>query len=405
MAGKLIEQSLQNLLLGFSGLLLNTRSHHQNIESFKTGLALGQSVTSLSKEIKSEMTAMQNTIKCFNCNGNGNVNGNITQIIRFDCGHLICVQCLEAFIQNINNRTAIDKTFHCPSCAYSHSRQNLQRILPENWHGIINEITTVKCIKCEKSSSIKFNCDHFFCGDCLLDSCQEIMSKTIIPKAINCPVCEHPHSSLEMERICPEQWQTIINEVTTIRKTNLDHECDICGKQKPKSFFSEPPICSYNRHCKECVAAKFRTGNYKCETCNTLAKGDPTDDKGICTSCSETVYYVGDYLTTLCRDHTHCYNCLVEASSSKRCQTCALELKDEEMLKIENTLFGKCASCQQLNERVFLITKQCCPQPICALCQIKSGEMFNCLICKAKLSGYSIQLVQDIETALKIQQH
>ena len=210
-----------------------------------------------------------------------------------------------------------------------------------------------------------------------------------------------------MEKNFGEDWNNIISTIKTRRiQEKLDFECDGCDKQKFVSEFNESQICSYHKFCKECIAEKYRNNLYECQFCNIKGKFNPVEDTGVCSSCRETVYYVGDYLTSLCDNHTHCYNCLHKAYNEKKCSTCLLDLTEVDSKKIHQRLFGSCCCCRKELERIFLVNH--CPGNIyCAVCQVDYSEtgnfsLYHCLYCKENLNSYSIQLIQDFKFAMTI---
>jgi hypothetical protein len=197
----------------------------------------------------------------------------------------------------------------------------------------------------------------------------------------------------------PNTWPQIINSIKSTRIIKqLDKNCDRCEKQKNNDEFPENPACDNHLYCKECVAQKFIHGDFKCDKCETKIKIDPTDEKGFCTSCRKEVYYVGDSLTTLCKDHTHCYNCLENAVENQMCMTCGLSLDNNLMTMAEYTIKGKCSLCLKNREKVLILVKQCCEFPICAFCQLVNP--FNCSRCGSGLNNQSVSLVLHVRSVI-----
>lgn len=254
------------------------------------------------------------------------------------------------------------------------------------------------CMACQnKFPTILLRCGHCFCSKCLIQNSEDLLGQTVLPLFYQCPYCTYQISAIDLEKTAPNEWNTIISDISTMRKQALDSECFSCSKQKPKKSFIDP-ICSYHEYCKECIGKNYRNNIYKCSECNNPGKGEPIKDMGLCNACNELVYYVGDYLTSICREHTHCFNCLGLAKENQRCGACALKLTAEDLWKIEETLFGKCGKCGDLLERALMIDKYCCDVMVCVKCQF--ADDFKCINCGSGLNGYSLQMVQEFKAAL-----
>lgn len=202
-----------------------------------------------------------------------------------------------------------------------------------------------------------------------------------------------------MYRKIPNIWPQIIDSIKKTRVfKKLDKNCARCGRQKINDEFPESPACDYHDYCKECVAQKFRHGDFACDKCEVKMKIDPTDEKGYCTSCRREVYYVGDSLTTLCKDHTHCYNCLENAIENHMCMTCGLSLSNNEMSLVEYMIKGKCSQCLKDREKVLILVKQCCDSPVCVFCQLV--DPFTCIKCQASLNNQSVNLILHVRSVI-----
>ena len=198
-------------------------------------------------------------------------------------------------------------------------------------------------------------------------------------------------------------WDELVLDIKCSRKNNnLDLVCSVCDQQKPKKQFPDTFMCSNHKFCKECLAWKFRKSEYNCSQCQILFKDDPSSFKGICTSCSESVYYVGDYLTSLCKMHSHCFNCIKEALVTKICGTCSETLNENDLRKAWAAVKSTCYYCGLERDDVLFFKKKCCQGMICAFCQISGSvdEPFSCVGCKQPLEGYAIQLIEEVRAAV-----
>ncbi|OMJ65438.1 hypothetical protein SteCoe_38219 [Stentor coeruleus] len=261
-------------------------------------------------------------------------------------------------------------------------------------------LSKLSCNLCgSKSISTHFNCQHFLCNECTQKNFREYAKLAIVPLYIECPICKTQHLEEEMYIKIPHLWPQIIESIknTKILK-GLDKLCAYCNRQKSNDEFPESPACDNHLYCKECVGQKFRQGNFICDTCEVKMKIDPTDEKGYCSSCKKEVYYVGDSLTTLCKGHTHCYNCLEGAVENCMCMTCGLSLGDNDETRAQYMIKGKCFQCFKDREKMLILVKQCCDTPVCAFCQLV--DPFNCLKCKSSLNKESVSLILHVRSVI-----
>ena len=246
--------------------------------------------------------------------------------------------------------------------------------------------------------TIQLNCQHFFCEKCFDNYLSSYQNLQKIPSLLKCPKCQSFIHTLQLEKMY-EKITLLADDALSIQINNGNLiECISCSKKKPKKLYSEEYCCSYHKYCNECISKKYVSGDYKCNNCNIKFKGDPSNEKGICTSCRQEVYYVGDYLTTLCDDHTHCYNCLIKAQDDKICGTCMISLEEEDLNRIDSVLYKNCYFCAEKFENFLFLNKQCCKETVCIRCNINNP--LSCNNCNQALNGYAVQQILDFESLI-----
>jgi hypothetical protein len=261
---------------------------------------------------------------------------------------------------------------------------------------LLKKTLTCSCGAIEPS--IHLNCNHFLCDSCFSESINLIKPKLKFPYDYYCPICslQHPTSSME---IITKDWKNIIEESkATNVQSDLAYNCSTCTKRSKPKTNAAPYIACEHKCCKECLAAKYRQGDYYCDRCNLKFTGNPCDEKGYCNGCSEIVFYVGDYLTSVNCGHMHCYDCVCLAYHKKACEDCSRLLDEQDLWKLYNRIYGSCQVCYSYYERAFLVNKQCCPQSVCAPCQLENP--LNCRMCNSELNSYAVQLIQDFDYAI-----
>lgn len=254
----------------------------------------------------------------------------------------------------------------------------------------------LNCTSCQKKSGCyKLNCLHYICKNCFeVKIMPQFLDILKLPQAFECPTCKRLHSLEDFKIIFDKDWIKMENEIKTNRvKSNHDFICSKCNCQKSCAYLGKG-ICGNHKYCYECIGTMGRTRDW-CNDITQEAYEISDNIQGFCTSCEKTVYYAGDFLTVLCREHFHCYNCIQNAQESGKCQTCFINISASDRDKIRRVLYSKCSRCNSQFERIFFIQKKCCKAEICALCQM--GSAFKCINCQQVLEKSAVELVQCFE--------
>lgn len=269
---------------------------------------------------------------------------------------------------------------------------------------IENCLSTFRCHHCQKPSKYFLACKHLICETCM-ESCFSDIEKFLIDPAIfYCPFCQFEHTTRDMNRIVPERWNSLLNDVKTQKiQRGLEKVCQKCKIQKNCSEFPQISACGSHETCLECLAEAYLNGKFSCVECRSgeKFKFNIAPVKGCCSVCRQSVYYVGDYLTSICDSHLHCFECLKKAREQGRCKACGLKLDIKSTEKIDHKLWKQCAMCKTQFESSLIIKKICCDSNICLFCQCRDREMcFKCVNCEQTLIPSTLELVLETQSVI-----
>ncbi|OMJ87015.1 hypothetical protein SteCoe_11343 [Stentor coeruleus] len=254
----------------------------------------------------------------------------------------------------------------------------------------------LNCTICHtKKDCFKLNCFHYICKNCFKVKIQPHLIETLKQNNFfECPECQRLHSLEDSKIIFGKNWIDMEKKIKSERiRLGNDFICSKCKNQKSSAYKVEG-ICPGHKYCSECIGIMGRTRTW-CKDITQEGYEISENIKGLCTSCEKTVYYNGDFLTFLCRDHLHCYYCLQKAEETGKCQTCCMRINNIDRDKIDRTLYSRCSKCNSHFEKIFFIPKKCCNAEICALCQM--GSELKCVNCMQMLEKGAVELVQSFE--------
>jgi hypothetical protein len=231
---------------------------------------------------------------------------------------------------------------------------------------------TTKCEICRKEQcSVVLNCSHKFCNDCLKDSpanSDERLRNFYIDKkcSLHCPTCGFFIDRKLAKRI-------ILNSGFAVEKKEVVEEqptpvlqCMECKcKRNPEKFY----FACYHM-CVFC-AAQNKLLEKSCRFCNirdVVFNQDQLEDAVVCSVCGKTVGFPKEFITEVCDQHSHCYDCLSATWDRLKCGRCNKALSLESREYIANTLFAKCEVCENTVSFRFLAEKTCCAKPVCLFC-------------------------------------
>ncbi|OMJ86827.1 hypothetical protein SteCoe_11603 [Stentor coeruleus] len=254
----------------------------------------------------------------------------------------------------------------------------------------------LNCTLCQtKSGYFKLNCLHYICKNCFKTKIQPQFFETLkFPQAFECPTCQRFHSLEDFKIIFDKDWIDIENDMKSERiRLNHDFICFKCKNQKSSTYLAKG-VCNQHKYCSECVGEMGRNQDW-CNDITQEANNISENLQGFCTSCEKTAYYVGDFLTFICQEHLHCYDCLQKAQETGKCQTCCIRINNSDRDKINKVLYSKCSKCNSQFEKIFFVPKKCCKENVCALCQM--GSAFKCVRCQQVLEKNAVELIQCFE--------
>ena len=99
-------------------------------------------------------------------------------------------------------------------------------------------------------------------------------------------------------------------------------------------FFSND-LCKHS--CKDCLSTRLKIGKYSCFHCgvkiNNIEKIGKETEK--CSVCNVKRYVIGDYMIHFCDNHSHCYNCMMNALIKQECGKCNRSLIKADIFKVQ----------------------------------------------------------------------
>ena len=155
-------------------------------------------------------------------------------------------------------------------------------------------------------------------------------------------------------------------------------------RAKDKFYYKCNHICIY-------CGFKLLSTKQSCIKCNcSNVNSVVRSSQKMCSGCNQEKYTTESLLLEICDNHIHCYDCLVMAWKTTKCQHCQkmLDFQSKRALKIH--LFCQCHLCLNMVDVKFVIEKKCCLVKVCIYCQKKHKEN-NCKSCGYKLSANIIR--------------
>lgn len=233
---------------------------------------------------------------------------------------------------------------------------------------------TTCCICVEKNiKTLKLNCDHCICSQCLTTSIQTSFKF----KKMECPACKVQIKDSEELRIfefCGKSKKEMKKAEILEGLQNSSVKCEICEKFK-KNFF----VNSCLHACQECQASLIRRYQSVCPICKE--SWDVNSLKSVtfnCSNCKQNNPFIdgfGKYL-----HGENCLLCLTCTHSSlinRSCSKCFRKLKRIEKCELNDHLFTICAWCATEEFRGYTTTSSCCQKTICNQCS-QSPECHSC---------------------------
>jgi len=264
-------------------------------------------------------------------------------------------------------------------------------------------------------------CNHKLCKICAIEGLKKYTNCYILLTSNEeeqyhqmCPKCKKKLSEIDIKNIIGDQFdfydrnrqerqaeQDRINQATKQYKQTKQETagssilCFSCKRPLINELCFQKDICKHQ--CKECLASDMRRGKTKCPVCQAVYSLEIASEQGTCEGCKNTVYYVGNYLTTVCDDHMLCSYCLNESYNAMKCKVCGKKFDSASLNKFAKILYAKCAICNRRKERDYFILKDCCNDDICIECQ--TTNKVSCIKCRSKLGDWAIQQIQFITAA------
>ncbi|CAG9325940.1 unnamed protein product [Blepharisma stoltei] len=264
-------------------------------------------------------------------------------------------------------------------------------------------------------------CNHKLCKACSIEGLKKYTGGYIFLTKNEeeqfhqmCPKCKKKLSEKDIEFIIGDQVE-IYKENRRLRQVEQDRInlatkqyketkqeaanssilCFSCKRPLIKELCFDADKCKHQ--CKECLASDMRRGKTKCPVCQSIYSLDIASEQGLCEGCKNTVYYVGNYLSSICDGHMLCSYCLHEGWKSMKCKVCSKNFDSASINQIAKIIFGKCSMCNRRQERDYFILKDCCNDEICIECQ--SADTASCIKCRSKLGDWAVQQIQFIASA------
>ena len=284
-----------------------------------------------------------------------------------------------------------------------------------NSQTFINELISFsRCMICkENTSKIILNCNHHFCKGCLIKQITKetngliVLNKYedhLIPKCIKCNSQINNINYLylfkdDVKRLTKDCKQRENQNRLKITGKKNYKTCKLCKKdRKIDDFLYECMHC-----CIFCSSKSIKNGNNACQICHSYDWKPNALDKLIksrCLVCKIPKSYIDDYLLYICKDHLHCYNCLINAWKSLKCGKCYELLYANSLIPIKNHIFSKCSICQNILENNYFFEKTCCSRKVCKFCQTKSSTS-SCANCSAAFYIYQSLSLQPTIVSLE----
>lgn len=199
-------------------------------------------------------------------------------------------------------------------------------------------IDVQKCCHCgENKNEEVLKCGHILCKECIQDSVENAVPKQIYysrnskihPKCLSCSkdideiffVNENYYKKLKNDHI--DRYMQLISGAK---------KCLGCKNYYPLKGFFDEDICKHL--CKDCLSIEIVLSKEKCSYC--LCKYDLDKIKNYkekCSCCLKEKIYIEDYVFSLCKGHSHCFDCAKQAVKEKSCCKCKESIGQKDLIR------------------------------------------------------------------------
>lgn len=315
------------------------------------------------------------------------------------------LECVEFMITNIDMRRLIESQDlekfilkFGDLLNYHQVDQSAMQNIMKNWY----------CCKCKKRiPDVFLTCTDYFCKQCLRTEIEQqtkgliVLNKFELDLVAKCVVCQKKIPHEEYKALFLERWGEIEKnsknrEIEMEFQKSNKKQCGECKiARKFDDFFYE---CMHI--CIFCSSEQIRLGNSACPKCSCEKIPSKSLEKLIhakCQTCKKQKSYIEDRLLKICKDHLHCYSCLLNAWTKVQCGVCEEILDSQSLQQINSQIFSKCFFCLNIIEAKYFMMKSCCLQNVCIYCQHISSKT-NCACCGEILPIYQQLSLSFIES-------
>lgn len=276
-------------------------------------------------------------------------------------------------IDHITDPKPLGVTFDSVAGTLNYFKSKFSQESSESVKESLNKLTEkINCEHCKNVVSIcKLNCGHQFCENCI----EQMQTPTF---ELFCSICTTDFYPLDVS-------EGFMNKYNERMDRTISKICVDCGRKTDVNM-------KCRHYCGECLSLKYRLNDLKCNECRSDIDipDDLFEKRTLCAGCENLVYVIGDFTTTICKNHTLCLRCLKEAGNSKKCTACESILDKSSQNRILKRITAQCSRCSHDKSIEQFIPKQCCKDLVCADCQKNKSK---CQVCSNFLDPRSLSIV------------